>query len=155
MDKYNKSSPLYNDICYTLTSENRTDKILKDRQKDFVNNNLSVCEEDCEFTEYDYKIKKALCSCYTKIKLPFISEINIDKDKMLSNFKNIKNIGNFKMLKCMNLLYDINNIYKNSAIYITVILFVFSIISIFGFFCFNIHIIDKQITKLSNKILII
>ena len=153
LDKYNKSSPLYNDICYTLTSESGTDKILKDRQDDFANNNLSVCEEDCEFTEYDYKIKKALCSCYTKIKLPYISEINFDKDKMLSNFKNIKNIGNFKMMKCMNLLYDINNIYKNSANYITVILFVLSIISVFGFFCFNIHIIEKQLTKLSNKII--
>jgi hypothetical protein len=75
IDKYNKSSDLYNDICYTLTSESGTDKPIKDRQNEFVNNNMSICEEDCDFADYDNKRKKALCSCYAKIKIPLISEI--------------------------------------------------------------------------------
>ena len=41
LDKYNISSDIYNDICYTLTNENGTDKPLKERQKEFVNNNMS------------------------------------------------------------------------------------------------------------------
>ena len=32
IDEYNASSGLYNDLCYTLTTEKGTDKILKDRQ---------------------------------------------------------------------------------------------------------------------------
>ena len=33
IDKYNSSSGYYNDICYTTTSEDGTDILLKDRQK--------------------------------------------------------------------------------------------------------------------------
>ena len=52
LDKYyNKSSPLYNDICYTLASENGLDKPLKDRQDDYKKNNISICEEGCDFTQ--------------------------------------------------------------------------------------------------------
>ena len=151
LDKYNKSSALYNDICYTLKSETGTDKILEDRQKDFAKNNLSVCEEDCDFEKYDNDIKKAICSCYTKIKLPLISEIKVDKDKMISNFKNIKNIGNFKMLKCWNLLYDKKNIFKNSANYMVAILLFLNFISIFTFACCNIKYIKKMLNQFRNK----
>ena len=31
----------------------------------------------------DEKIKKAVCSCYTKIKLPIVSEIKFDKKMMI------------------------------------------------------------------------
>ena len=62
IDKHNKSSPLYNDICSQSTSKNGTDMILKDRQNLFVNDNLSVCEEDCDFNKYEKNIKRAFCS---------------------------------------------------------------------------------------------
>ena len=147
IDKYNKSSDLYNDICYTLTSESGTDKPIKDRQNEFVNNNMSICEEDCDFADYDNKRKKALCSCYTKIKIPLISEIKVDKKKLLSNFKDIKNIGNFNILKCIYLLYDFNNFTKNSANYILIILFILSLFSIFSFICCNIKKVNQYINK--------
>ena len=46
IDKYNASSGLYNDLCYTLTTENGTDESLKDRRKDFVDNNMTVSGEN-------------------------------------------------------------------------------------------------------------
>ena len=117
IDKYNKSSAYYNDLCYTLTSESGTDKILKDRQNEYIIKNMSVCEEECDFNQYDEKNNKVLCSCYIKVKLPLISEIKVDKEKLISNFKNIKNIGNFKVLNCLYLLYNFSNILTNSANY--------------------------------------
>ena len=64
IDKYNKSSKLYNSICYTSTSEDGTDEPYKDRQNNYKkNNNLKVCEEDCDFNDYDiiyYSMKKIL-----------------------------------------------------------------------------------------------
>ena len=63
IDKYNPSSDYYNDICYPLTSESGTDIILKDRQKEYVNNNLSLCESGCTFFRYDSNTKKAICFC--------------------------------------------------------------------------------------------
>ena len=137
IDKYNMSSGLYNDICYSFTSESGTDKTLKDRQNDYKNKNISVCEEGCEFTEYDENSKKAKCSCFTKINLPVISEIKVDKKKLFSNFKNINNIANFKMLKCIYLIFDLKNIFKNTANYMMLFLFSLSKIALFIFMCHN------------------
>ena len=149
LNKYNSSSDLYNDLCYTLTTESGTDKSLKDRQKEFVDNSMSICEEDCDFIDYDNTTKKAICSCYTKIELPLISDIKVDKNKLLDNFKNINNIANFKMLNCLNLFFNKNNFFKNTSNYLMIILFIISIISIYSFifrtnFDKHIFIEDKQ-----------
>ena len=150
ISKYNMSSDIYNEICNSLINENGIDKPLKARQNEFVNNDMSICEEDCEFTSYDNETKNAICSCYTKINLPTLSEIKVDKEKMFSNFKDIKNIANIKMLTCSHLLFDKKNIFKNSANYMLLILFILSIISIFVFIYYN----YKRIKKFINNIII-
>ena len=152
IDKYNKSSGLYNDICYTLTTENNTDISLKDRRNEYVEKNYSLCEEDCDFTAYDNATKRAKCSCMSKIKLPLISDIKVDKDKLISNFKDIRNIGNFKMLKCTNLLFNKKNIFKNSANYMIFILFTIGILAIFIYICYNNNKIKEYILQLSKKL---
>ena len=63
IDKHNSSSGYYNDICYTTTSDSGTDIILRDRQKEYIEKNRTICQENCIFSEYDYKIQKAKCSC--------------------------------------------------------------------------------------------
>ena len=114
IDKANASSDYYNDICYTDTSENGTDISLTDRKKNFVNNNLTVCEEDCDFISYDYEMKKAVCSCKVKTNSSMkISGNSIDIDKLLNSFTNFKNIANVKILKCYRLIFGIEA-YKNN-----------------------------------------
>ena len=88
---------------------------LIERQKQYINNNMSLCEENCDFVDYDIENKKAICSCFTKIKLPLISEIKIDREKLFSNFEDIKNIANFKMMKCIHLLFNTSNLFINSS----------------------------------------
>ena len=78
LDKYNASSGFYNDIYYTYTNEKGTDETLKDIQNDYIENQMSVCEENCEFSNYNATLKKAICSCYVKVQLPLISEIKFD-----------------------------------------------------------------------------
>ena len=78
--KYDPSSLYYNDICYAYTTENKTDIIIKDRRAEFINNNLSLCESNCNFNGYNNKTKNVECNCPIKIKLPLISEIRIDKE---------------------------------------------------------------------------
>ena len=58
IDKYDPKSFYYNDICYKVTSESGTDIILKDRQYEFVENNMSLCEENCELVNYNDTSKK-------------------------------------------------------------------------------------------------
>ena len=52
IDKYNKSSDYYNSVCSLATSDSGTDITFDDRQNEFVNDNLTHCEEDCELTSY-------------------------------------------------------------------------------------------------------
>ena len=66
LDKLNTSSGYYNDICYTSTSDNGTDITLKDRKDEFIKGNKAVCQDGCDFSEYDYQNKKAQCSCDVK-----------------------------------------------------------------------------------------
>ena len=95
LDKINSSSDYYNDICYTYTSEDGTDISLSDRKKDFIKNNLTVCEEACDFSEYDYSYGKAICSCKVKTNSTVkVMGIDINKDKLYESFTNIKNIAN-------------------------------------------------------------
>ena len=63
IDILNSSSGYYNDICYTYTTDKGTDIILDDRKNEFIINNKTVCQDDCDFSEYDYQTKKAKCSC--------------------------------------------------------------------------------------------
>ena len=152
LDKHNASSGYYNDICYTLTSESGTDKALKDRKNEFIEKNLTVCEENCEFTNYSETQKIGTCSCFVKFKVPLISEIKIDKDLLISNFKDIKNIANIKMLKCLNLFLDKKNIFKNYANYLFILLFILSFITLVVFPCYSYQKIKNTANEINNSI---
>ena len=87
--KYNLKSEFYNDICSTYTTNYKTDISLKDRQKEFLNKNLTLCETNCHYSFYNYKLKKVECKCDVKYRIKELYEIKIDKDKLKSNL-NIK-----------------------------------------------------------------
>ena len=61
---------------------------------------MSLCEINCEYGGYNSEIKKSKCECQVKLNLLLISEIKINKDKLLNNFINIKNNNNIKIIKC-------------------------------------------------------
>ena len=82
LDKLNSSSGYYKDICYTTTSEDGTDISLKDRQKEFIDNNKMVCQEDCDFSEYNYITSTAKCSCKVKETSSTFADMNINKAKL-------------------------------------------------------------------------
>ena len=116
--KYNSSHEYYNDICYPYTTENNTDIILKDRRKEYIANNMSLCESNCKYTNYDYNTKKVTCECFIKIKFPLMSEIEINKDKLLINFINIKSLININVIKCYKQLFDKEGLKNNLGNYI-------------------------------------
>ena len=73
--KHDPSNKYYNDICSTYTSENGTDITLNDRQNEFINKNLTLCENGCNYNTYETKSKKVVCDCLVKVELPLLSEI--------------------------------------------------------------------------------
>ena len=117
IDKYNSSSNYYNDICSKTTSNKGTDICLSDRKNIFIENNMTLCEEDCHLADYNYTTKKAKCSCLIKIELPLIENIKFDKDKLYQNFKNINNIANIKFLKCYKEVFN-KNIKENIGFFL-------------------------------------
>jgi len=66
LDKHNSSSDYYNNICSKITSQSGTDISLNDRRNEFIDNNLSLCEENCKLIEYNHIKEKAKCSCEIK-----------------------------------------------------------------------------------------
>ena len=148
IDKYNTSSGFYNDICYPYTSEKGTDVTLDDRKKEFVENNMTLCEEDCDFKGYDSNTKKALCSCNVKIKLPFFSEISINKTKLYEKFINIANIINLKIVKCYQILFSKEGISKNISIYIIIPIIIFHSICIIIFYFRDYKMLKYTINKI-------
>ena len=130
LDKLNYSSGYYNDICYTTTSEYKTDISLKDRQSEYITKDKIICQEDCEFSEYDYSNYIAKCSCKVKESSQSIKDMNINKAKLLKNFKDIKYFANFNFLVCYKNLFNKNGIIYNIGCYIILSIIIFHIINI-------------------------
>jgi len=146
LDKLNSSSGYYNDICYTATSDSGTDISLKDRKKEFVENNKTICQDDCDFSEYDYDIQKAKCSCKVKeSSSTSLADMKINTTKLYENFVDIKNKANIKLMVCYKELLTIQGIKNNIALFVTIPIIIFHIIVIILFY-------SKQKDKINDKI---
>ena len=149
--KYNLSSDYYNDICFTYTTEKGTDIILNDRKNEYYNNNLSLCEENCEYKGYDLENKKALCGCEVKVKLLLFSEITINKEKLIDNFINLKNEINFYVMKCINLMFSKEGLLKNIGSYILLSILLLNIILVIIYKIKGYKLLLYKIIDLINK----
>ena len=146
LDKFNSSSDYYKDICYIATSDNGSDMILRDRKKEFIEKNMTICQESCFFSEYDYDTKRAKCSCDIIETFSSLKDIKIDKTKLFNNFIDIKNIGNIRLLPCYNVLFTKKGLIKNYGSYVIIFIFLFHIILIILFFA------KRHFKKIKRKI---
>ena len=118
IDKYNPKSAYYNDICYKTTSESGTDISLKDRKNEFVENNMTLCEENCEFIDYNYNIEKVKCSCEIKTHINTNYDFKFNKNEFFKSFVDIKNLININILKCYKIVLNIKDLTYNYGFYI-------------------------------------
>ena len=133
LDKYNSSSDYYNNICYKTTSESGTDISLNDRRNEFVNNNFSLCEENCELTDYDYKKEKAKCSCDIKTNISSYDDIKFNKNDFFKSFTDIKNIMNIEVMKCYKTVLKLKELKKNYGFLIVAFIIIFYFITLLIF----------------------
>ena len=147
LDKLNTSSDYFNSICYSSKSDYGTDISLKDRKKEFVENNKTVCQEDCLFADYNETIQKANCSCSVKESSDEYDNMNINKTKLYENFGDTNDkteISNLGITSC-NVLASKENIESNAGFFsLLIILAIFIII----FIIFS----TKGYNNLENKI---
>jgi hypothetical protein len=129
IDKLNSSSGYFNDICYTATSEGGTDILLKDRKKDYIQNNKAVCQEDCDFTDYNFDTFKANCSCQVKKSSSSKIDMNINKTKLYENFRDVNSIIFIYYYMIKN---KYSNMYRKSRSYLQVsVIYEFSVQAIY------------------------
>ena len=115
--KYDPSSPYYMDLCYPHSTEDNTDIILSDRKNEYNNNNMSLCESNCEYTNYNPQTKTVTCECEVKKKISLINDIVNNKDALLNKFVDIKNTANIKVMKCYYTLFTKNGLKLNIGSY--------------------------------------
>ena len=152
IDEYNSSSGYYNDICYTTTSEAGTDIPLKDRQTNYIDGDKIVCQEGCKFIKYDIQKSKATCSCNVEKTPLSISDMNINKTKLLDDFINIKNIANFNFLVCYKKLFCKNGLLNNIGSYIIFSIILFHMMTLIIFYKKKFHSLKKKIKKIKKII---
>ena len=145
IDIVNPTSGYYTDICYPTTSDVGTDITLDDRKKEFVEKNKTVCQEDCVFVGYNYKTKKANCSCDVKESSGFFENIVINRKKLYQNFLDINTIANVDFLLCYKMLFCKKGLLKNIGSYILLFFILLHIVCIIIFY-------TKSFPKLKKKI---
>ena len=148
LDIYNPKSDYYNEICYKATSKSETDIILKDRRNEFIDNNMTLCEENCELMEYDYAKEKSKCSCDIKTNIPPIKEIKFNKNEFFKNFKDINNLINLNVMKCYKVVFKINCLKKNYGFFILSSIIIFYFISLLIFVTLSNTNLKKEINKI-------
>ena len=149
------NSDFYYDNCFSYTTENGTDIILNDRKQEFISNNLSLCENNCIFIEYDKNTKQSSCDCYIKNNMDYISEIINNPIKLSNNFSTEESDSgnlNIKTMKCTKELFSKDGLKSNISSYILLIIIFFFLLSIILFMKCGYPLLDEEIRLIINLI---
>ena len=122
-DGYNAldtNSPFYNDICTPFTNENGNDVLIDDRRKDYFNETFNLCEEGCEFLDYNASLNMYSCKCGIKAQVgDKPADIDIKTKEIPEDFKNyISRRSNIKVFKCASQVFSSSGQKKNFGSYI-------------------------------------
>ena len=113
IEKYNPKSDYYNNICSKATSSSGTDLPMEVRRNEFVDNNMSLCEENCDLIEYEQTKEKVKCSCDIKLSIPDNYDIKFNKKDFFKSFIDINNIMNINIMKCYKTVLKFKSLISN------------------------------------------
>ena len=108
---------------------------------------MSLCQEDCDLVDYNKEENIVKCSCELSFGVPFISQINIDKNK-LYKFMNINTVANFVVMKCYRLFFSIKGIKRNIGFYSFIPIFAMYFICIFIFYLYDYKNLKEKINEI-------
>ena len=151
--KYDQNSEYYNDECSTYTTEDGTDILINDRKEEFIQNNMSLCENICTYTGYDKNNKKALCECGIKYQEFILSDIEKQTD-LLSNNLTTEDSSNSNLgtMKCYETLFSKEGLLTNIGNYILLFIIFVHMISIVLFYKCGYYILENKMKKIISKI---
>ena len=147
-DIYDKNSEFYNDFC-TSANQAGNDITLKDRKKDIYPNNITLCEDNCEYNGIDIENQRIICSCnlntnknYTEEEDDFLAE---DNDGNFITY--LLDKVNYKIFTCFSLIKSLDNLIRNYAFYTFVGIFTTTIILNLVFIFHTLPSIKKMMFK--------
>ena len=120
---FDLNDSFYHDVCTTYTTADGTDLVLVDRMKIYQDKaqNVYLCQEGCEFVQYNETTKKSKCNCNIKNKLSTmdITDIKFDKTLIVDDFllKALAN-SNFRVLQCYKLIFSLKGQMNNIGSYL-------------------------------------
>ena len=149
--KYDPNHEYYEDECIPSSTENGKDILVNDRQNEYNQKNLSICEKDCTFKEYKNDTKRSICDCKIKSNQLNISEIENKTDLLSYNFNQEDLPTSMSSMKCLNTLFSKNGILYNIGSYILIlIVFIFMFSGIL--FCKSGYpFIESDINEILNE----
>ena len=149
--KYDPNDDYYNDVCYVYSNEDGVDITLNDRKNEYVYNNMSLCENNCEFTSYNNITKKVNCECNVKIFISISDLFSSDYKTILDNFINPRNKMNLNLLKCAKVLFTKEGFLYNICNFIMLIIIIIDIILACMFYLKGFNYINSIIKDLLVK----
>jgi hypothetical protein len=149
--KHDPKSDYYTDQCNPYTTINGTDILMNDRQNEFNDNKMSLCENTCELNDYKYDTKNVVCECIIKKKQIEVSEVENQTDILYYNFTTLDESSNMATMKCIDTLFSKEGLLTNIGNYILLsIIIIFLISSIFFYKC-GYFLIEKMIEEIIKK----
>ena len=151
--KYDQNSEYYNDECNIYTTEDGTDILINDRKEEFIQNNMSLCENICTYTGYDKNNKKALCECGIKYQEFILSDIEKQTDLLSNNLTMEDNSNsNLGTMKCYQTLFSKDGLLTNIGSYILLFIIIVHMISTILFYKCGYYILENKIKYIISKI---
>ena len=146
--KYDPTSEYYNDECFPYTTDKGTDILIKDRQEEYNNNKLVLCENICKFKGYESNIKKSVCECIVKEEQIKIEEIVQQTNILSYNFLNTDESSNSISFKCNKLLFSKKGLSKNISSYILIFIIILFILSGALFYKYGYLLLEEYIKNI-------
>lgn len=108
IDIFDPEDLFFNDLCFPFQTENGTDITLQDRRQDIFQN-LSLCEENCEYEQINIENSTVTCTCPIKKEINTKINLNFFSNAFISVFA----YSNFGVVKCYKLLLDLEKLIRN------------------------------------------
>ena len=108
IDILNSSHPFFNDICFSYSTDEGSDMVLKDRINDIFQN-FSVCDSGCEYESVNTEQMTVECSCSVSNNIDSEDEGDDANVNVKSILLNLFEDSTFGVVKCINLVFNVSN----------------------------------------------
>ena len=147
IDVFNANDSFFNDICYPY-KKNGTDIILKDRRIDFYQN-VTLCENNCEYKGINYETKRIQCDCQTKVIMNIESPVKEEVQNNNKKYYNTIASSNIYVTKCYKL--SVRNLMFNIGFWYMLTVIVFQVMSLIFLLGLNLNRLYTKLNKFQKS----